>query len=96
MASDLACFRSHTQECGLNDRDLCNFGYRALVSLFRLCTACLKNLMRVTIDKQMKMQFNILTELSIGSRFCRIKCKRMDNHDPFQLLHRSGTKRALI
>ena len=35
-----------------------------LVSLFRLCTAGLKNLMRLTIDKQMKMQ-NIYTELSI-------------------------------
>ena len=28
-----------------------------LVSLFRLCTAGLKNLMRLMIDKQMKMQY---------------------------------------
>ena len=28
-----------------------------LVSLFRLCTAGLKNFMRVTIDKQIKMQY---------------------------------------
>ena len=35
-----------------------------LVSLFKLRTAGLKNLMRLTIDKQMKMQ-NIYAELSI-------------------------------
>ena len=35
-----------------------DLGFLCLVSLFRLCTASLKNLPRVTIDKQMKMQLN--------------------------------------
>ena len=57
------CF---VNECASNDRVVCDFGYPAFSLAFYTAQLILKNLMRLTIDKQMKMQY-ILTELSIES-----------------------------
>ena len=47
-------------ECGSNDCDMCDFGYPAfIVSLLDSAQLILKNLMRLTIDKQMKIQYMI-------------------------------------